>query len=459
MANEEYQCLYEYIEETTGIRVNPSHKLYLDNWIESNLKQFKYTVAQYLDLVRRDEQEAASLIDEAAINETYFFREELQFSYLQDMVFPKHAGQPMHIWSAASSTGEEALSLYILGKNMGVQVEVTASDIDRKALATLRKGVYGNHSFRRNENHFAPLLNDLGDYTDGPEKALKVSEETLSHISVHTYNLVTDPILPVPEESVDVIFLRNVFIYFSAQNQLKVLQKVSKALKPGGILFLSINEIAAVDCPDTLPLVKEHFQTVYYMRKVTPEEKQQAAVTRRQRMGLADNPKFKSQPAAELLPVQPVEPPVVTAPKPEPAVPEEPLPSIEELWNQVHLLIERREFADALYHVTTYHFKPTQLEYQNYFLGMIAVNDGRTSHAADYFFRSSVANPRFWPAYFQRGLACQKLQNMKGAAESFQKCKSLLETPALADSKVYDFLTEGFNTAYFLNLCDSLLRN
>jgi len=473
MAHDEYHCLYQFIEDTTGIRVNPSHKMYLDNWIESNLNQFKYSVEQYLDLVQRDESEAAALVDEAAINETYFFREELQFSYLQDMVFPKQSGKTMHIWSAASSTGEEALSLYILAKNCGVQAEVTASDIDRKALASLRQGEYGNHSFRRNENHFMSLLQDLGTYTDGPEKSLKVSEQVLSHVHAHSYNLITDSTLPVPEESVDVIFLRNVFIYFSAQNQLKVLQKISKALKPGGLLFLSINEIAAVECPDSLPLVKEHFQTVYYMRKVTPEEKAQATAARRRPVPQPVNPSLAFQKAAELLPVSTSEVPAVKATSARSlsaasatsvssvasVTSAAPQVSVEELWNQVHQLIERREFADALYLVNTYHFKPTQLEYQNYYLGMIAIHDGRSFQAGEYFFRATAANPKFWPALFQRGMVCQKLQNMKGASESFQKCKSLLESSTSADNKKYEFLTEGFNSAYFLNLCESLLRN
>ncbi len=451
MENEEYQVLYRFIENKTGIRVNPSHKIYLDSWIESNLNQFKYSVAQYLALVERDESECSALIDEAAINETYFFREELHFSYLQDMIFPKLQGCPVTIWSAASSTGEEALSLYALADDCGVNATIIASDIDQNALSILRKGEYHGHSFRRNENHYLHLLEKLGTYTDVDEKSLFVSPEVLSHIQVCTHNLISDDALPVKDESVDIIFLRNVFIYFSSQNQLKVLQKLSSALKPGGLLFLSINEIAAIECPDTLPLVKEHFQTVYYLRKVTAEEKENARrIVRAER-------KRNEDVLPHISPIQKCIPeiPPVQIPSAEKNISEP--PSIQELWVYITQLIQKNQYGQALNEVRSYHFKANQLEFQYYYLGMIAFQSGQLEEASEDFARATAANPKFWPAFFQRGLVCQKLQNDRAEEESFRHCRELLRLPEIASSTAYGFLTEDFNPAYFVNLCDSFL--
>ncbi len=457
MSDTTFESIYSYIEEATGIRVNPSHKVYLDNWIQSNLDQFKYTEEQYLALVQRDEMERSALIDEAAINETYFFREEIHFSYLEDMVFPLYAGGSMHIWSAASSTGEEALSLYALGKKCGVTVQVTASDIDRNALAVLRKGEYGNHSFRRNENHYMHLLQELGAFTDGEEKKLIVSDEIKSHITAVTYNLITDTVLPVADESVDVIFLRNVFIYFSSQNQLQVLQKVSRALKPGGLLFLSINEIASIECPDSLPLMKDHFQSVYFMRKVDPAQKRSLAATRRRSM--EQSTAVRIQPDNQVAELEELPAGIVAAKKRLETISDSStVQSVEELWVDVQQHIKDRQFQEARTAVTAFRFKATQLEFRHYYLGMIALSENSLQDAHDSFFRSAVANPRFWPAQFQLGMTCQRMQNAKGAEDALQRCVNLLKNPELFESTQYAFLLENFSPAYFLNLCNSLLR-
>lgn len=242
------------------------------SYIKNRLAKLRISENNFYAYVQANDRERRSLIDEAAINETYFFREEKQFDFLNDVFFPKYNSGKIVIWSAACSTGEEPISLYALAKAYKKDVTVFATDIDTTALDILQKGEYKKNSFRTDGSKYHKFLDAFGTRT---ENKYQLSPEINSQIKKYNYNLVSEDMPPLVRESVNLLFLRNVFIYFSDEVRKKVIRKMADYLVTGGLLFLSINDIASVECDDDVPLIKENIGAVYYFRKVDMATKAQ----------------------------------------------------------------------------------------------------------------------------------------------------------------------------------------
>ena len=106
-----------------------------------------------------NENEMRNLINSITIGETYFFREEKQFDFLDSQVFPKLKPKSL-IWSAACATGEEAISLAVLNCKHGSNAKIIASDINTDSIARFERGVYRPHSFRHDGLKFKKELDN-----------------------------------------------------------------------------------------------------------------------------------------------------------------------------------------------------------------------------------------------------------------------------------------------------------
>ncbi|HEY8939268.1 MAG TPA: protein-glutamate O-methyltransferase CheR [Cellvibrio sp.] len=181
------------------------------------------------------EQERNIMLDLLTTNETYFFREPAHFNFLRDHIIPQQGPQKMRVWCAASSTGEEAHSIaMVLSDALGkCEWDILATDISGKVLEHARTGVYRaeriNHIPRDYLQRFC--RRGIGEY-DG---MLAVVPSLRSRISFEQHNLLhTRP----NDEQFDVVFLRNVLIYFDQPTKQKVLENILKTLRPGGWLIL-----------------------------------------------------------------------------------------------------------------------------------------------------------------------------------------------------------------------------
>jgi chemotaxis methyl-accepting protein methylase len=180
------------------------------------------------------------LIDQVAIQETYFLREprELEAIDWHALLSAAHARGDQHVavWVCACASGEEAYSVAMLAaESFGHErppVSILATDISERALRRAQEGLYGERSTReldatRRERFFAER---------GAKTA--VGEQLRSMVRLRRHNLVADPAPPLGEVAFDLILCRNVLIYFDADNGERVVESLQSALRPGGQLIL-----------------------------------------------------------------------------------------------------------------------------------------------------------------------------------------------------------------------------
>lgn len=174
-------------------------------------------------------------------NETYFFREPQHFDFLKQEILGKHKNkQLLRIWSAASSSGEEAYTLaMILSEEIGVDGnwEILGTDISTEMIKAAQHGVYNEHRVRLvpKDLRYKYLLKGTGKYHD----YVAVAPEIKKHVRFEHYNLVESPLR---KEMFDVIFCRNVLIYFNQPTKKKVMQRLCKQLKSDSHLMTGHSE-------------------------------------------------------------------------------------------------------------------------------------------------------------------------------------------------------------------------
>jgi chemotaxis protein methyltransferase CheR len=184
-----------------------------------------------------DGAEWQEFVNALTTNLTSFFREPHHFEILSKLLKSKTPASPWKVWCSAASTGEEPFSIVITAlEALGSlkSFSLVASDIDSKVLATASRGVYRADGLKgispeRLQKHF---LRGKGS-NDG---FARVKPELLSSIEYLIVNLIKND-WPF-RESFDVVFCRNVMIYFDAETQRGVLERIHRVMKPGGLLFV-----------------------------------------------------------------------------------------------------------------------------------------------------------------------------------------------------------------------------
>ena len=196
----------------------------------------------YIDYITKDStgQELVHLIDAISTNVTSFFRENDHFTFLADILSKWYAeGQRrFRIWSAASSTGEEPYSLAItLLENLdprSVDMRILATDISTRVLELCRLGRYGKERMKTVpaalRSQYFDRISDNGQTLYSAKKALR------NLVLFRRLNLSTPP-FPM-KGPLDVVFCRNVMIYFDTDVRTKLLNDVHRLLKPGGYLMV-----------------------------------------------------------------------------------------------------------------------------------------------------------------------------------------------------------------------------
>ena len=184
-----------------------------------------------------------SFVNALTTNLTAFFREDHHFEELaRDLtrLEVNHARQPVRIWCNAASTGEEPYSIAMtVNEALGdaAAVSILATDIDTNVLATAARGVYSLQARgltpQRMQRHF---LKGKGDNA----ALIRIKPELARRVTYQTNNLIHSQWNL--GESFDIVFCRNVMIYFDAATQLAVLQKIHKVMKLGGLLYVGHSE-------------------------------------------------------------------------------------------------------------------------------------------------------------------------------------------------------------------------
>ena len=200
------------IEDSSGLKISDAHLDFINHYVESRCKALSISMGEYCSLLLSNRGEKENLINEAAINETYFFRETQQFDFIKENYLSSLKDQTVILWSAACSTGEEAISLYALAESCNVHPIVYASDIDTSALESFKNGYYAPHSFRDDGKKYHKLLASYGELFNN---TFHLDIQRLPNLILKEYNLNDNTNILLQQNSVDIIFIRNVFIYFS----------------------------------------------------------------------------------------------------------------------------------------------------------------------------------------------------------------------------------------------------
>ena len=242
LSNREFQQFRDMIYEIAGIAMSDAKRQLVAGRLSKRLRHYDLSsFGDYFQLLMKDKEELQTAVDLLTTNETYFFREPKHFEFLQQRLQDdlRSGSQPLRIWSAACSSGEEPYTLaLLLADNLGARPwEILASDISTRILDKARAGIYpleGATGIPREVLH-RHCLQGTGQHAGmfTLEPALK------RRISFRQINLNN----ALPEVGVfDVIFLRNVMIYFDQPTKRQVVQRLCARLRPGGYFFVSHSE-------------------------------------------------------------------------------------------------------------------------------------------------------------------------------------------------------------------------
>ncbi|RXR04384.1 CheR family methyltransferase [Pseudoxanthomonas composti] len=248
ITEQEFGRFQRFIFDAAGITITPAKKAMLCGRLGKRLRANSLqTYGQYLQLLESREggAEVQTAIDLLTTNETYFFREPRHFEVLRNAAAAHSGGTPFRSWSAASSSGEEAYSMAMVLDNtlQGRPFEVVGTDISTRVLAKARTGHYPLLRLEQMPQDMLKryCLRGRGDY----EGTMLIDRRIRDRVSFLHANLNA----PLPSlGQFDVIFLRNVMIYFNGQTKREVVGRVLGALKRGGLLCIghseSLNEIS-----------------------------------------------------------------------------------------------------------------------------------------------------------------------------------------------------------------------
>lgn len=250
MSEEEFRLIRDLIYDHCGIFFNGESKYLLEKRLTRRLGLLNLvSYKDYYHLLKYDirkDQELSDLMDVLTTNETYFFREDFQLKAFTDEIVPelmaakeKKGDRTLRIWSAGCSTGEEpytiAMLLLDIARVKGWRVEIIGTDISQRVLQQARKGVYGKSSFRATDSRY------LDRFFLEQEGSFRISDEVRECVTISQLNLFDHGRLALLGK-MDIIFCRNVIIYFDQPAKKRVVETFYNSLRPGGFLLLGHSE-------------------------------------------------------------------------------------------------------------------------------------------------------------------------------------------------------------------------
>lgn len=244
----EFERFRDWFYRKTGIFFEPGKRYFVDTRLADCIQASgNPDFRSWFVALRGDPHgtELQRVVNAMTINETYFFREAYQFdcmvNHLLDEVVKHKRSGPIRIWSVPSSTGEEpySIAIYLLERWAGIQrhdVEILSSDIDTQVLATAQQGLYSQRSVA---NLPAPYLKKY--FQREGEHQWRISREIVDAVEFSQVNLV-DLAQARRFRNIDIIFCRNVLIYFDDLSRRLAAEAMYDAVAPGGFVCLGHSE-------------------------------------------------------------------------------------------------------------------------------------------------------------------------------------------------------------------------
>ena len=262
-----------YIKEICGIHLDDSKSYLLETRLNGLLSEAG--AATFSELFYKARADASSklrgkIIEAITTNETSFFRDTSPFDLLRHKLIPdlidrrngNGAAVPIRIWSAACSTGQEAYSTAIMVKELlgnlaSYDIRIMGTDISNKAVA---QASYGEYSRLEMERGMPPEV--LARHFKASGERWRVRDEIRALANFRTMNLLEPFSFPY---LFDIIFCRNVAIYFTEADKIRLFRNLTKYLAKDGCLIIGSTESISGICPELEP--KRHLRTVFYQWK------------------------------------------------------------------------------------------------------------------------------------------------------------------------------------------------
>lgn len=250
MTEEEFRLMRDLIYSHCGIWFDDQSAYLLEKRLGKRLKEHQIQsfreYYQFLRFNRKRDQELEELMNLLTTNETYFFREEYQLKAFTDEIIPELCAkrsfkgeQRLRIWSAGCSTGEEPYTIAMLLLEAGLvpdwEVEIVGTDISQRVLQHARRAVYGSSAFRTTDNYFREK------YFEPFEDGYRINDQVRSLVTISQLNLLDSARMRMLG-SFDIVFCRNVIIYFDQVAKKRVIESFYQVLRDAGYLLLGHSE-------------------------------------------------------------------------------------------------------------------------------------------------------------------------------------------------------------------------
>jgi chemotaxis protein methyltransferase CheR len=274
IAEPEYRQFCEYFYRKTGISFGENKRYYVDKRL---LDRIRITKSRSFDryfefLLRRDAVgEIEQLINLLTVNETYFYREVEQFDCLVNGMLPelvagRAKGDRIRIWTMPCSTGEEpySIAIYLLENWSRVDdfdIEIVASDIDTHVLRAAEAGVYDTRSLHRLSRELVRR------YFVSTAEGFRLIDPIRESVRFTRVN-ASDAAAMRAERRLDIIFCRNMLIYFDDQSRRQVAESFYESLNPGGFICLGHSE--SMSRISSLFSVRKFPQAIVYQKSGDP---------------------------------------------------------------------------------------------------------------------------------------------------------------------------------------------
>jgi len=267
---EEFQKFREFFYRKTGIQFDSSKRYFVDKRLLERIEATgSESFRSYFTMLRfqASGEELQQLTNLMTVNETYFFREEYQFKCLVDSILPeivahKRDDKPIRIWVIPSSSGEEpySIALYLLEHWAGINdwdIEIISSDIDTRILAQARQGLYTQRAIQqlpvRLLQKYFSRVGDGHQLCDDIRSAVEFTRVNLSErADTRAYR------------NFDIVFCRNLLIYFDDVSRKTAAETFYDALNPGGFILLGHSE--SMSRISSLYKVRKFPEAIVYQR-------------------------------------------------------------------------------------------------------------------------------------------------------------------------------------------------
>lgn len=243
LSDDYFEKYRKLIYDASGIHFSNSNRTILESRLKERLKKSETPdLASYLDLIKRDKEEQKTLLDSVTTNLTRFFRNTAHFETFENYVIPdlikaKQASgdKTVRLWSAGCSTGEEPYSLTMVLKEFlpaDFSIVVTASDLSLKSLMIAKEGFYPEAKVKSVPENY------LKKYFTEKQNGYQINQEIRDLIKFDYHNLKFDS----GKKNLDVVFCRNVLIYFDEVAQKAVIDRFWSAMDDHSYLFIGHSE-------------------------------------------------------------------------------------------------------------------------------------------------------------------------------------------------------------------------